>query len=350
MVRVDIVGDSLRGPALIAAAGIAAIAALTATPAARAAPAERLDGFNIVAVPGHPFGSASARRSLAAARRLGANTVAIIPFLWQASPTSAAIDRGSDMPDAALRTAVREAHAVGLKVVIKPHVWVPERWAGTVAPPTEEGWRRWFAGYRAALDRIVRIAAEEKVEALVVGTELSKTIARAEWIDVIAGVRSAFPGSVLYVAHDLAEAEAVPFWDGLDAIGVSLYPPLGADADRAGNLAAMHAAAARLDALASRHGKPVIVAEVGLRSAAGATARPWESAEERAAQADPVLQAQVLADWLTVLDRPPVRGVLVWRWFTDPDAGGAGDTDFTVQGKPAEGVLLCVWTGGCGKR
>jgi hypothetical protein len=38
---------------------------------------------------------------------------------------------------------------------------------------------------------------------------------------------------------------------------------------------------------------------------------------------------------------------MVWRWFTDPEAGGSNDTDFTVQGKPAEAVLSCAWTGNC---
>ena len=61
-----------------------------------------------------------------------------------------------------------------------------------------------------------------------------------------------------------------------------------------------------------------MVGEIGLRSAEGAAAKPWESAEERVAVADPLLQAEVLADWLGVLRRPSVRGVLIWRWFTDP--------------------------------
>ena len=63
----------------------------------------------------------------------------------------------------------------------------------------------------------------------------------------------------------------------------------------------------RIDALASRLGKPILVGEIGIRSAQGAAAEPWESAEERVAPPDPQLQADVLADWLSVLDRPSVR-------------------------------------------
>jgi len=84
-----------------------------------------------------------------------------------------------------------------------------------------------------------------------------------------------------------------------------------------------------------------------LRSAEGAAAKPWESAEEREAAPNPSLQAQVIADWLAILDRPAIRGVLIWRWLTDPDAGGLTDTDFTVQGKPAEHILMCAWTRSC---
>jgi len=111
----------------------------------------------------------------------------------------------------------------------------------------------------------------------------------------------------------------------------------------------MRAVTDRLDELAIRTGKSVVVAEIGLRSAQGAAAKPWESAEERMAAADPSLQAAVLADWLAALDRPAIRGIMIWRWFTDPDAGGPADTDFTVQGKPAERVLMCAWTPACGK-
>ena len=309
--------------------------------------ADRLDGFNVIVAAGHPFGSAEARRALAQAKRLGARAIAVIPFLWQASPTSPDVGRGSDMPDAELRAAIRDAHALGLAVLVKPHVWVPQSWAGAVAMRSGSDWQRWFAGYRAALAPIARIAADEHAEALAVGTELVLTSQRPEWRDVIATARAAYAGTLLYVAHNTDEAEAIAFWDRLDAVGVTLYPPLGADQDRAFRRGVMREIARRLDALAARTGKPVLVGEIGLRSAQGAAAKPWESAEERAAPADPWLQAEVLADWLAALDRPAIHGVLIWRWLTDPDAGGPQDTDFTVQRKPAEGVLMCFWTGTC---
>jgi hypothetical protein len=310
---------------------------------------QRLDGFNVVAMPNHPFGSASAGRALTAARTLGATAIAVIPFLWQSGPTTSDLVAGSDMSDEALRASIRQAHRLGLSVVVKPHIWVPQSWAGAIEPASEQSWHIWFSRYTAELERIGRIASEERADVLAVGTELAKTTQRPEWKEVIAAVRAVFPRTLLYVAHNTEEAETITFWPMLDVIGVSLYPPLGADQDRAGRRAAMKAVTERLDALSSRWGKPVLVAEIGLRSAKGAAAKPWESAEERAASADPRLQADVIADWLAVLNRPSIHGVMIWRWFTDPAAGGPDDTDFTVQGKPAEAVLSCVWKGICRK-
>ncbi|MDB5600164.1 MAG: hypothetical protein JWN71_2208 [Xanthobacteraceae bacterium] len=327
---------------------VRALLALSLSIAALApAHGQRLNGFNVVAAPGHPFGSISAERALVAAKRLGATTVAIVPFLWQANPSSPDIGRGNDMPDDALRRAIRQARQQGFTIVVKPHVWVPESWAGAIEPASEPAWSNWFSRYRGELERIGRIAAEEGADSLAIGTELAKTTRRPEWIQVIAAVRAVFPRTLFYVAHNADEAETVPFWALLDAIGVSLYPALGADSDQAGRLAVMRAVADRLDALALRIGKPIVVGEIGIRSAAGAAAKPWESAEERAATVDMRLQADVLADWLTVLDRPAIHGVLVWRWFTDPEAGGPDDTDFTVQGKSAEAALRCAWTAVC---
>jgi sugar phosphate isomerase/epimerase len=307
----------------------------------------RLAGFNVIQSPSHPFGSPSAQRSLANAKRIGANAIAVVPFLWQAAPASPDPVRGKDMTDDELRAAIRDAHALGLSVMVKPQIWVPQSWAGAVAMNFEQNWAVWFANYGAEIGRLARVAAEEKAEAFAVGTELAATSQWPEWNKLIDTVRKAYSGRLLYMAHNVEEAEKAPFWNRLDAIGVTLYPPLGTDEDRIGRLARMVETAQRLDALAARLDKPVIVGEIGLRSARGAAAKPWESAEERVSATDPNLQAEALADWLSILDRPSVRGVLIWRWLTDPDAGGINDTDFTVQGKPAERILRCAWIAQC---
>ncbi len=316
---------------------------------ARTEPAaeQRLDGFNVIVAVGHPFGSETSNVSLANAKGVGARAVAIIPFFWQAAPASPHLVRGADMTDAQLHSAIHDAHALGLTVVVKPHVWVPESWAGTVAMNSEQGWQEWFANYRRELERVAHIAAGEKAEVLAIGTELEKTTQRPEWSELITAARAIYSGRLIYMAHNVEEAETVPFWDRLDAVGVTLYPPLGADDDRKAWRDVMRATADRLDMLWALTGKPIVVGEIGLRSAVAAAARPWESAEERDSPPDPALQAAVIAEWLAALDRPAVSGVLIWRWFTDPDAGGPDDTDFTVQGKPAEQVLTCAWTKRC---
>jgi len=316
---------------------------------ARSEPAseQQFDGFNVIAVPDRPFGSKSAKLALMNAKELGARTVAIVPFLWQSDPANPNLARGTDMSDDELRAAIRDAHAFGLTVLVKPHVWIPKSWAGTIGMTSEQAWQDWFTNYQRELERIARIAKEERAEAFAIGTELDGTTQRAEWNALIDAVRKLYPGRLLYVAHNVEGVEKVPFWAQLDLIGVSLYPPLGADNDRDYRLRAMRAVADRLDALAAQTGKSIVVGEIGLRSAEGAAAKPWESAEEREAAPNPSLQAQVIADWLAILDRPAIRGVLIWRWLTDPDAGGLTDTDFTVQGKPAEHILMCAWTRSC---
>ena len=334
-------------PALLLAAAIALGAWAGMAARSEPAPDVRLDGFNVIVTPGHPFGSESARLALANAKQLGARTVAIVPFLWQPSPTSPDLVRGTDMDDDELRAGIRLARELGYTVVVKPHVWVPDSWAGAIGMTSEPDWQKWFANYRRALESIARIAAAENADALAIATELSKTVRRPEWNELIGDTRTIFPGRTFYVAHTVEEAERVPLWQKLDAVGVSLYPPLGSDCNGDGRRLTMLAVADRLDALAAQTGKSIIVGEVGLRSAQGAAARPWESAEERASTPDPALQAAVLADWLKILHRPSVRGILIWRWFTDPDAGGMTDTDFTVQGKPAGRVLKCTWTRSC---
>ena len=114
----------------------------------------------------------------------------------------------------------------------------------------------WFANYRRALGPIARIAEEEEAEALAIGTELAQTTQRPQWHD--ADRRNAavsIPAACSTWRTMSRKPKPSPFWAELDAIGVTLYPPLGADDDRDGRRNAMRAVADRLDTLAARTGQ-----------------------------------------------------------------------------------------------
>ncbi|ATB59942.1 putative XagD protein [Xanthomonas citri pv. fuscans] len=158
-----------------------------------------------------------------------------------------------------------------------------------------------------------------------------------QWPALVAAVRKVYHGKLLYVADGMEHAESFRYWSLFDAVGTSLYPRLSEAADA--RSAEMTLSLIHISEPGQRVGKPVWVAELGLRSARGSLAAPWESPEQRTAAVDTRLQLQVLQQWRKVLQAHGVEGIALWCWYTDPKAGGPGDSDFTVQGKPAQQVL-----------
>jgi hypothetical protein len=266
----------------------------------------------------------------------------VIPFLWQPSILADDIILGSALPQQRIVLGIEQLHAAGLAAIVKPHVWVPQSWAGAIEleAATEDGW---YSAYSEVLQKIAVTAEQSKAEVLVVGTELRGVSGSDRWESIIAEVRKVFSGKITYVAHGASEAEEISFWPQLDAVAVSLYPILGAADDSKKWDIAITDELDRVQAVAQKYEKPVWVAEIGIRSAEGATERPWESAEERVSKSDMALQAEVLKHWLIAIEARQIQDVWIWRWFTDPDGGGEEDTDFTVQNKDAEDVVAIFW-------
>jgi hypothetical protein len=305
-------------------------------------------GFNLIQDDRAPLGSARAAASLRKLHDIGANAVAIVPFLWQPDPASPHITRGSDMSDGELSRAIQAAHQMGLSVLVKPRVRIPGVRAGEVRMNADEDWATWFQNYGQAMAALAVVAQREHVEGLVIGTELDHSLARPEWRDLIARLRAVYRGKLYYAAQGAEGAERVPFWNELDAIGATLYPSLGADDAPDDWRKTMKTERDRLLALSKRFKRHIFIAEIGIRSAAGAAASPWEDAEGPSGNIDETLQSDVIAAWLDSLSKPEVKSVFVWRWTSDPDGGGASDTDFTAQNKRAEHMLAQRWRA-CGR-
>ena len=88
------------------------------------------------------YGTESDRAELARVRAMGATWVSVMPFGYLSGPASTALRTSYDRPgaerDEALRATIRRAHALGLRVLLKPHLWVSGSWPGAVDPPRDD--------------------------------------------------------------------------------------------------------------------------------------------------------------------------------------------------------------------
>jgi hypothetical protein len=245
-----------------------------------------------------------------------------------------------------MRRVIQDAHARSLTVMLKPHLWIRGgAWRAELAPAA--GWEAFFETYEPFLLDYARMAQETGVEVLVVGTELRSSLTQTDsWRRLISRVRAVYEGELVYAANWDA-SDDVPFWDALDYVGVQFYPSLADDehTDEASMQARLSAALDPLDALSERVQRPVLITEVGYKSVAGCAVRPYEWTEHRPdAQVDPIAQATAYRVFFAgVAARPNIRGVYLWKWFTDPDTGEEGPGGFSPRGKPAAAVLQEVF-------
>lgn len=314
-------------------------------------------GMNIEPIggPGGQIDLAALPASLDALVDLGVDHVALIPSFFQRRLGDTELFwKGSRERIAAdTRNAIRMAHQRGLQVLLKPHLWLEDRsdgvWRGDI-DPREEHWDRWRRTYRDAVLEYARLAAQEEVAALSIGSELTAlALGRPGfWRQLATDVRVVFPGLMTYAANWNREFAEITWWDAVDVIGVDAFWPLAGSSDEVLTLrlceSRLAAIRAQLAAVASDTGRPVILTEIGYRSAAGAAYQPWEW-YERAQRPDPELQSMIYTCIGRVFGGPAsdgsgwLRGAYFWNWTTDPRWGGLRNSDFTPRGKPAAAVL-----------
>ena len=291
--------------------------------------------------------------TLPALARMGVTHIALIPFAFMPAVDDPALRFDPDVrwyseSAEGARALGRQAERLGLRLILKPQVWIGHaegEWSHHIGFETEAEWAAWEVAYRAFLLHHARVAAEVGADVLVVGTELGRSVRTrpAFWRGLIADVRAVFPGRLTYAANWHDDAEHVAFWDALDYIGVQAYFPLAqTDAPDAAALRAGWAEhKAVLRALHERWDRPVLFTEVGYRSVPYAAARPWQwPAHGEAVTPDPALQARLYAETFRAWwPEPWFAGLVLWKWYGQPHADAGHTVDFSPQGKPAEAVL-----------
>jgi len=304
-------------------------------------------GFNALQTSKVAWNSPAARQSLLNMVATGANSVAVIVFLKQSGPNSTDIRAANNVTTGQLIAAIETAHQLGLKVVLKPQILVRGSWAGAISFSNSNQMQSWFKKYSAHLLQYARLSQRLGVEAFVIGTELKGIARDLPWLELIAQLRREFRGKLTYAAHNVDGVENFPYWYKLDAIGVSLYPELGDMGEYDEMLTHIEHSMYKLgQAIKNQRTRRVWLLEIGMPSAEGASAQPWEwkSLYKKRNRPDVTMQASAVAAWLNVINRTGnIDGVFFWNWFSDPYAGGAHDIDYTVQNKPAEVMIRQYW-------
>ena len=258
-------------------------------------------------------------------RGVGAGWVAIHPYARVGRDGSLrvpAIDR--EHPPQSIVRPIREAHARGLKILIKPHLayWgSPFSWRGEISYESAVEWTRFWRAYEGWIVELAAISGE--ADGFVVGTELALTLDQPKrWRRLIKRVREVTDVPLTYAAN-WDRFEQVTFWDRLDAIGIQAYFPL-ADAPTGDEATIRNGWAnvmARLRTYSETQGKPILFTELGYNRSLAAAARPWDYATD-GPEAETVQQACLRAALNAVRDEPSVVGVFLWKWFPQPHPVG----------------------------
>ncbi|MEZ6191460.1 MAG: hypothetical protein R3C45_09250 [Phycisphaerales bacterium] len=337
---------------------------------------------------GRGYGSETSREELKNLSGLGVDWIALTPFGYQQSidedqiagfdpdtpveqflnppPPGASGEeagetyegrRGRDqsMTDRHLAEQVAAAHDMGVKVMLKPHIWSRdfwrnEQWHGTVDQTTPETHERWRRSYLRFMLHYAALARDTQADALCLGTELIQQTTKypEDWRTLIEEARKIYPGKLTYAAHWQTEYKTIDFWDELDAIGVSAYFPLDVPDDASVDqlVAAWSPYKQQLADVHARFGKPVVFLELGYRPATGAYREPWVAS---GGLPDPMIQSRAYeAVFRAFADEPWWHGLFIWKAFTDSERNeeSRDGMGFSFRHQPAEQVVRQWFKGG----
>lgn len=284
--------------------------------------------------------------------------VAVIPFLYQKDEKTKTINV-PDFPeqftrrDSSFIHIINEIHANGLKVHLKPHLWMNSGWRSNISLDSGEEWDNWFASYRTNMLRYAKMAALTNTELFCVGTELRTSIKKQpdKWFQLITDIRKIYSGALTYAANWHDEYEHVPFWDQLDHIGIQAYFPLtktgSPDMKTIEQGWKTHLLA--MEQLHGKYQKPILFTEVGYKSESEATIKPWEWSSVLSPltrkKSDRTQQLAYEALFKQTWHQPWLSGVYVWEWDNrTPEESAKTDLDFSPRFKPAENTIA-KWYG-----
>ncbi len=239
--------------------------------------------------------------------------------------------------DEAVGHAINRSHALGMKVMLKPHVDVEDgTYRGDFYVESDD----WFVSYKKFILHYARLAQKYNCEMFCVGTELKGTTTwdrDKQWRGIIEAVRAVYTGPLTYAAN-WDEYEQIEFWDALDYIGIDAYFPL-TDSYSPSKKQLMAGWEKRADDIKEWLNKkkltqPVLFTELGYPSVDGANVQPWIGISEKTDRKE---QADCYeASYQVLTKRDWFRGFYWWHYLPNDQPM---QEDLRIRSKPAEKVM-----------
>lgn len=308
------------------------LALAAAAPALPAAGVPFQRGINYTAEFPDGYGSERARQILRSLPQYGVNSVAFVPygFAPKGEPTVRFSGTRSMEKDDAIIQLAAEAHTAGMKVLLKPQLWLRGGSTTDIDFPKEADRKQWFQQYRLFLEHYARLATKIRADLFSVGVEFAR-MARyeAEWRALIQYARQLYPGKLTYSANFGPEFETTRFWDAVDYIGLNNYYPLPDDLSTSKIVA-------RVEEVQKKFARPIIFPEAGFTSLEAPHRQPWDETPRKLSPED---QARCYeAIFQGFYKKPWFQGVYWWKVGTN-GFGGLADGSHTPWNKPAMKVV-----------
>ena len=307
------------------------------------------------------YGTRASAASVAELSALGVDWLSLTPFGFMGGLDSESIriiddDFAAGETDARLVTQIAQAREAEMRVLLKPHIWIHRgAYRGDIAMGNTAAWQRWFASYGAFMLHYARLAQTQGVEILAIGVELDRVVLEHEtaFRQVIQAVREVFSGKLVYCAN-WDKAVDLGIWDVVDYIGIQFYPPLAYRNDESDGairerLAEYHRV---MSELSRRSHRPILLTEVGYRAASQALRRPhaWPERDELPSSTNEAAQTRAYRLFFESLEgQQAIRGVYLWKWFTDVATNEEGPAGFSPRGRPAAAIGRAAFDPHCGR-
>ncbi len=242
-------------------------------------------------------------------------------------------------------SCITDAKKQGLKVMLKPQVFMGGGWIGDMDFDTEDKWVTWEGNYRKFIMDYLAVAAKQNVEMFCIGTEFNISVVKREkfWKDLIKEMRKSYKGQLTYSAN-WDNYEKVGIWNDLDIIGISSYFPLSEARNPTVGLLVKEwkPIVRKLKGFSAKNKKRILFTEYGYMSVDGCAGKTWEIEKAKhQLNINHFAQSNAYdALWTALSAESFWAGGFLWKWFPDGMGHeGYPEKDYTPQDKPAESII-----------